>query len=135
MVIGFRHLSITLLRISYLEHKTNEWVRSKINFLLGPWQPPLTTVKRRTLAWFGHVICHDSLSKTILQGTLPWTVGDAVVDAGNAGWTTSKSGHPRPCQLPLKVVSRRKDWKRISAESSPLPPPPDEPIGQGTELN
>ena len=31
---------------------------------------------------------------------------------------------------PLTMSSRRKDWKRISAESSP-----DDPIGQGTELN
>ena len=25
-----------LLRISYLERKTNDWVRSKVNFLVGP---------------------------------------------------------------------------------------------------
>ncbi|GFS07612.1 5-HT4 receptor [Elysia marginata] len=30
----------------------------------------LATVKRRKLAWFGHVTRHDSLSKTILQGTV-----------------------------------------------------------------
>ena len=24
----------------------------------------------------------------------PWSLGDAVVGRGNAGWTTSKSGHP-----------------------------------------
>ena len=35
----------------------------------GPQKPLLATVKRRTLAWFGHVTRHDSLSKTILQGT------------------------------------------------------------------
>ena len=41
-----------LLRTSYayLEHKPNEWVRCKINFLVGPSEPLLTTVKRRTLA-------------------------------------------------------------------------------------
>ena len=39
-----------------------------INFLVGPEEPLLATVKRRKLAWFGHVACHDSLSKTILQG-------------------------------------------------------------------
>ena len=27
-----------------------------------------------------------------------WKVGDAVVGKGNAGWTTSKSGQPCPCQ-------------------------------------
>ena len=39
-----------LLRISYLEHKTNNWVRSKINFLVGPQEPLLATVKRWKLA-------------------------------------------------------------------------------------
>ena len=28
----------------------------------------------------------------------PWRVGDAVLGRGFAGWTTSKSGHPCPCQ-------------------------------------
>ena len=28
----------------------------------------------------------------------PCRVGDALVDRGNAAWTTSKSGHPCPCQ-------------------------------------
>ena len=59
-----------LLRISYSEHKTNNWVWSKINFRVGPQEPLLATVKRQELAWFGHVTHHNSLSKTVLQGTL-----------------------------------------------------------------
>ena len=59
-----------LLRLRYLEHKTNDWVRSKINFLEGTQKPLLATVKRQKLAWFGHVTRHDNLSQTILQGTL-----------------------------------------------------------------
>ena len=47
-------------------------------------------------AGFEHVTHHDSLSKTILQGTC--SVGDTIVCRGNAGWTTSKSGHPSACQ-------------------------------------
>ena len=35
-----------------------------------PQEPLLATVKRRKVAWFGHVTRHDSLSKTIVQGTL-----------------------------------------------------------------
>ena len=31
-----------LLCTSYLEHKTNDWVRSKINFIVGPQQPLLS---------------------------------------------------------------------------------------------
>ena len=58
------------LSIHYLEHKTNEWVLNKINFLVVLQEPLLATVKRRKLAWFGHVTGHDSLPKTILQGTL-----------------------------------------------------------------
>ena len=59
-----------LLYISYLEHKTNDWARSKINFFVGPQEPLVATIRRRKLAWFGHVTRHKSLSKTMLQGTL-----------------------------------------------------------------
>ena len=59
-----------LHRISYLEHKTNNWVRSKINFLVVPHEPLPANVKRRKLAWFGHVTRHDRLSTPIRKSTL-----------------------------------------------------------------
>ena len=80
-------LTRNFLRVSYLEHKTNDWVQSKINFLVSPQKSLLATVKRQTLAWFTR---HDSLSKTILQGTLEGK--DTMVGKGNAGWITSESG-------------------------------------------
>ena len=56
----------------------------------GPIQEPVqATVKRQKLAWFRHVTRHNSLSKTILQGTLEGG-RRAVVGRGNAGWTTSE---------------------------------------------
>ena len=58
------------LRISCLELKTNDWVRDKINFPVGPQESLLATVRRRKLAWVGLVICLISLSETILHGTL-----------------------------------------------------------------
>ena len=70
--IGHRVQSTALARdihFKVLEHKTNDWVRSRINFSVGPEGLPLTTVRRRKLAWFGHVTRHDSLSKAILLGT------------------------------------------------------------------
>ena len=70
LIQAFETKYLRKLRISYLEHKTNDWVRSKINFFVGPKEPLLTTVERLKLAWFGYVTRHDSLSKTILQGTL-----------------------------------------------------------------
>ena len=36
--------------ISYLEHKINDWVLMKINFLVGPQEHLLATVKERKLA-------------------------------------------------------------------------------------
>ena len=33
------------IHVSYLEHKTNDWMRSKINFLVGPWEPFVAFVK------------------------------------------------------------------------------------------
>ena len=58
------------LCISYLEHKTSDWVQSKIKFLAGKLEHLPATVKRWKLAWFRHVTRHDRLSKTILQGIL-----------------------------------------------------------------
>ena len=49
---------------------------------------------------------------------VPWRMGDAVVGRGNAGLTTLKEWTSLPMPELLTRVSCRKDWKRISAESS-----------------
>ena len=99
-----------LLRISVVEHQTNDWMHSKINFLL---EPLLAAVKRRKHACSSH----DSLFKTILWDTL---------EGGR------HRGQQRKCcqmeiikewtSLPvpelLTRASCRKDWSRISAKSS-----------------
>ena len=69
-----------LLRISYLEHKTNDWVQSKINFLVDLQEPLLAAVTRRKLAWFGHLVWQPLLPSFKLH----WRVGDAMVSGGNA---------------------------------------------------
>ena len=65
----------------------------------------------------------------------PWWGGgdDAVFGRGNAGWTTSKSGHCCPCQN----CSQWPPAEKTGIESLLNRPscPPDDPIGQGTELN
>ena len=60
----------TFLRISYLEHMTNDWVRSKINFLEDSQEPLLATVRRRN--WHSLDLSHAMTAspKSILQGTL-----------------------------------------------------------------
>ena len=46
-----------LVCIFYLEHKTTDWVWSKIKFLVGPQEPLLATVKRRKLTWPYACVC------------------------------------------------------------------------------
>ena len=74
--------------LSYSEHKPNNWVQSKINFLVDQQEPLLATVKRRKLAWSGYVTYHDNLSKTILK---------RILEGGSAG-EMPKSGRICPCQ-------------------------------------
>ena len=59
-----------ILNISYKEHKTNDFVWNKVLSYDRKIEPLLSTIKRRKMKWFGHVTRHNSLSKTILQGTV-----------------------------------------------------------------
>ena len=63
-----------LLQISYTEHRTNE-VWDSVALRVGIQEPLLTTVKRRKMAWYGHTVRHNTLSKTILQGTVEGSRG------------------------------------------------------------
>ena len=91
---------------------TNYWVRSKINFL---WihihrNHLLETVKWRTIAWFGHVTRHDSLSKTILHGKLE---GRRRRGRQRKCWMDNiKEWTSLPmAELPT-MASRKKYWKK-----------------------
>ena len=59
-----------MLGISCREHKTNECVWQQANILAGRQQLLLSTVKHRTLSWFGHVCRRGTLPKIIIQGTV-----------------------------------------------------------------
>ena len=107
-------------RICCLEHKTNDWMQSKINFLVGPQEPLLATVKGRKLSWFWHVMRHDSLFKSILQGTLE--------DGRHCGrqrkcWMDNIKEWTSLPMAELLQIARRKDWKRILLNRPSCPPP------------
>ena len=115
-----------------LEHKTNECMWSKSQLRLGPREPLLATVKKGKLAWFGHVTRHDSLSKTILQGTFaecatPWSA-EGMLDGQHQRVDVTTHARTVRKGLPQKKTGRGSLLKRPSC-------PPDDPIGQGTELN
>ena len=79
-----------LLRIFYLEQKTNDWVRTR----------PTSLWVHRNLFWqlsvdgnvHGLGVSHATTASPKLSFRASWKVGDAVVGKGNAGWTTSKNG-------------------------------------------
>ena len=67
-----------------------------------------------------HVTRHDSLFKTILQGTL---VGDRLRGRQRKCWTDSiEEWTSLPIPELFTTASCRKDWKRISAELSLMSP-------------
>ena len=122
-----------LLCTSYMEQKTNDWVWSKINSLVGSQEPLLATVKRPKLAWFRHVAHHDSLSKTIVQGSLE---GGQCHGLQKKCWMDNiEQWTSLPVPELLTRASCRKDWKRISAESSLMSPRPPIRSMDWTELN
>ena len=59
-----------ILRISYIDHVTNEEVRAKVQQAIEPHEDLLTIIKRRKLQWYGHVSRSSGPAKTILQGTV-----------------------------------------------------------------
>ena len=85
-----------LLRISYLEHKTSDWVQNKISFIVGPQTPPLAIVKRRKL--HGSGTSHVTTASPKPSFRAPWRLDDAMVGRGTAGRTTSNTGYPCLCQ-------------------------------------
>ena len=59
-----------LLDISDGDHVTNEEVRNTIRLAIGPYEDLITTVRKRTLRWYGHITRSTGLAKMILQGTV-----------------------------------------------------------------
>ena len=72
--------------------------------------------------WLVHVTCHDSLSKTILQGTLECGRRHGRQRKWWMNYIKEWTSLPMP-EL-LTGASYRKDWERISAESPFMSPPP-----------
>ena len=114
-----KHLSINqskLLRISDLEHKTSRWVRSKINFLIGPQESLPATVRRRKLTsdMGSGMSCVTKASNTIVQGTFE----DGQRRCRQRKYWVHNIKERTSLLMPeLLMMTCRKDWKRISTES------------------
>ena len=119
---GSRSLKVTkclrkLLRISYLGHKTYDGTRSTSLWAHRNlfWQ----LSSRRKLVLFGHTR-HGSVFKTILKGTL----GDGRRRSRQRKCWEDNIKEWTSLLMPelFTTASSRKDWKRISAESSVMSP-------------
>ena len=110
-----------LLGISWREHKTNEYVRKKVEDIVGPQETLLATVKRRKLAWFGHVTRHNSLSKTIMQGTV---AGGRRRGRQRKSWGDNiKEWTAMTTPDLLRAADNRTEWRRKSVSAASMSPP------------
>ena len=109
-----------LLHISYRDHKTNDYVRQQITTQAGNQEPLLATIRRRKLCCFGHTCRHQSLSKTICQGTVEggrsrgrpkksW--GDNIKD-----WTGISHADL------IRRAEDREAWQRVAVNASAVTP-------------
>ncbi|XP_076456851.1 uncharacterized protein LOC143291108 [Babylonia areolata] len=116
-----------LLHISYKKHKTNDYVRNLVSNLVGPQEPLLATVKQWKMAWFGHVIRHNTLSKTILQGTVE---GGRRRGRQRKSWSDNVKEWTK-MTMPdlLTTAANRAAWRAMTSCSCP----PNDPSSRGNE--
>lgn len=57
-------------RISFWENKTNDYVQQKVICHVGREKPLRVNVKRRNMAWIGHLTRQNSLCKTIIHDSV-----------------------------------------------------------------
>ena len=118
-----------ILRVLYTEHRTNNDIREEISAFTGRQEPLLAIVKRRKLAWFGHTTRHDSLCKTVLQGTVD---GGRRRGRQRKSWMCNiKEWTSLPMPELLATAEDRSTWRKMAVSSSrksPLRRP-----SQGTE--
>ena len=105
-----------LLGITYHQRKTNEEVRKMVSDYIGNHEPLLATVKRRKLTWYAHVTRHNTLSKTILQGTVE---GGRKRGRQRKSWSDNvKTWTDLTTPQLLTASTDRPAWRRLSASSA-----------------
>ena len=121
-IIAFETKSYrNILGISYREHKTNVFVYNTIEEIVGKIEHILTTIKRRKMSYFGHVTRHDSLHKTILQGSLR---GKRRRGRTRKDWNSNICKWSGMSQREvLDTAHNRKKWRKVCVSSSSHVPP------------
>ena len=81
-----------ILRITYKDRKTNDFVWQQIKRHNKDILPLLKIVKIKKMKWFGHTVRHNTLTKTILQGTVE---GGRKRGRPKKMWLTNSQGMDR----------------------------------------
>ena len=115
-ILAFETKCMRNLLPIYLEHKTNDCLWSQINFLVGPQESLLATVKETDTCMVR--ACHtlrqpiqNYPSEHLGRWATPWSA-DETLDGQH-----QRVDSPANARL-VTTASCRKDWKRIFAESS-----------------
>ena len=109
-----------MLRVSYTEHRTNEDVLEEVEARAGRQEPLLATAKRRKLAWFGHMVRHDSLCKTVLQGTV---MGKRRRGRQRKCWLDNiKEWTGLELESLLEKANNREEWRHVTKSASRTSP-------------
>ena len=98
-----------ILRVSWIEKRTNEWVLEKT----GMERSLLNQIKKRKLTYFGHLMRKQGncLEKEIIQGTVP---GARTRGRPRMGWLNNISTWMNmPFHRLLTETEDRKRWRRL----------------------
>ena len=112
-----------ILGISYKDRITNLEVKHTIQQAIGPYEELLTTVRKRILRWFGHVLRAGGFANTFMQGTVPGKRGRGRPKASWGDsvrrWTGLDGSDL------LEAARNREKWRRLVhvISRAPLRPP------------
>ena len=112
-----------ILHMSYKDHVTNEeLVLAKIQQAIGPHEDLLTTVKRHTLQWYGHVSRSSGLAKTISQGTVK---GERRQGRQRKRWEDNiREWTGLEFAKSQRAVENREKWRKLVSKSLVVPQQP-----------
>nr|XP_014349402.1 PREDICTED: uncharacterized protein LOC106705179 [Latimeria chalumnae] len=109
-----------LLCIPYIEHTTNDEMRSQITSEVGEHDSLLQLVKHWKLEWFGHTIRRQGLANTFLQGTV---AGKRKKGRPTKSWIHNiKEWTRMSFKDPLDTAKDHHAWRNLTELASKLVP-------------
>ena len=91
-----------MLGILWKDRRTNESVHVAIKTRLGPQENLIGAVRRRKLAWFGHITRYKSLTKMVLQGTVYSCLLLLLLLSLTSVFYAAGTYHNRACHPPFR---------------------------------